>query len=347
MSDRRLVLVTGASGFLGSHLCEALAARGDRVRALYRRATPPAELARLAGSVSAESGIEDGAVELFNADLGDAARVRRAVEGADAVVHAAALTSDWGDYGLFEENNVRVTRNLLEAAEAAGCASFVFISSAAVHGFGRHVDTTEEGPYFPLKYPYQLTKKEAEGMVLARDRPGFKTVAVRPCNVYGPGDRTSTYKMFSAILDGIFGYIGRGLAYTCPIYIDDLCSGTLAALDLPESAGQAILLADGEKVAWRDYVAAMYDAIGTDRRPLALPAPIAFAAARVMTFAARVARCRGAPPLTLYRVEQGSSHYHFSNGKARRLLGFEPRVLDREGLALTARAFLQDREAGG
>jgi len=346
MSGRPLVLVTGASGFLGSHLCEALAARGDRVRALYRRANPPAALARLTGQEAAESGIERGAVELFNADLGDAALVRGAVEGADAVIHAAALASDWGDYELFERSNVRVTRDLLAAAEAAGCASFVFIGSAVVHGFGRHVDTTEEGPYFPLKYPYQLTKKEAELLVLARNREGFKTVAIRPCNVYGPGDRTSTYRMFSAILDGAFGYIGKGAALTCPLYIDDLCAGVLAALDRPQSAGQAILLTDGQKVSWRDYVAAMYEAIGTDRRPLALPKPLAFAAARVMDFAARLFRFREAPPLTLYRVEQGSSHYHFSNGKARRLLGFEPRTFYREGLGLTARAFLEDREAG-
>ncbi|MBN1334488.1 MAG: NAD-dependent epimerase/dehydratase family protein [Deltaproteobacteria bacterium] len=333
MATRRTVLVTGASGFLGTHLARALRARGDRVRAAYRRPEPPREIAALAS--------DD--FELFRVDLQDAERVAGLVDGIDAVIHAAALTSDWGPYDRFRVQNYDATVALLEAARNAGAREFVYVSSAVVNGFGVHVDSTEEGPYYPLRHPYQKTKRLAEDHVLAHDGPGFRTVAVRPGNVYGPGDHTSTYPMFTAILDGVFGYLGSGRAYTCPLYIDDLVAGVLAALDRQEVRGEPILLTDGEKVPWKDYVEAMYDAVGSNRRPLRLPTPLAWAAAVAMTTAARVARARTAPALTLYRVEQASRHYHFSNEKAQRLLDFQPRVFFREGLGLTAEAFLAER----
>jgi nucleoside-diphosphate-sugar epimerase len=336
MPARRLVLVTGASGFIGCHLCAALAARGDSVRALYRRAEAPPELAALRGAYEG--------LELFRADLGDQARTREAVRGVDAVIHAAALASDWGSLRLFMEANYDATVRLLEAARGAGCRDFVYLSSAVVQGFGPHADSDERGPYYPLKHPYQVTKLMTEEYVLAQDAPGFKATAVRPCNVYGPGDRTSTYKMFDAIMGGFFGYIGGGAALTCPIYVDDLCAGILAALDRDESAGEAILLTDGSKVAWRDYVRVMFAEVGSRRRPASLPKPLAFAAAWLMTLAARAVRSGSAPPLTMYRVEQGSRDYHFSNAKARELLGFEPKVFYEEGLARTARAYLENRK---
>jgi nucleoside-diphosphate-sugar epimerase len=149
--------------------------------------------------------------------------------------------------------------------------------------------------------------------------------------------------MYDAIMDGVFGYIGSGKALTCPIYIDDLCTGTLAALEAPAAAGQAILLTDGMKVAWKDYARVMFDAVGSKKRPTSLPRPLAYAAAGVMTAAARALRSPKAPPLTLYRVEQGSQNFHFSNAKARELLGFEPTVFYQEGLVLTARAYLDER----
>jgi nucleoside-diphosphate-sugar epimerase len=336
----RKILVTGASGFIGSHLCAALAARGDLVRALYRRREAPPELRAIADS-------SGGRVELFNADLGDPSRVREAARGVDAVIHAAALASDWGSLELFIKANYDATVLLLEAAREAGAKDFVYFSSAQVHGYGNHVDTTERGPYYPLKYPYQVTKMMAEEYVLAQNSPLFRTTAIRPCNVYGPGDHTSTYQMYDAIMDGVFGYIGSGKALTCPIYIDDLCAGTLAALDAPAADGQAILLTDGMKVAWKDYARVMFDAVGSKKKPMSLPTPIAYAAAGIMTAAAQALRSPKAPPLTMYRVEQGSQNFHFSNARARELLGFEPKVFYQEGLVLTARAYLDERARKG
>jgi nucleoside-diphosphate-sugar epimerase len=340
MKTPRKILVTGASGFIGGHLVAALVSRGDSVRALYRRKDPPASLLAIAQA-------HPDKVELFNADLGDAAKVAEAVAGADAVIHSAARASDWGKLELFIEANYDATVLLLEAAREAGARDFIYFSSAQVHGYGNHVDTTEAGPYYPMKYPYQITKRMAEEFVLAQNGPSFRATAIRPCNVYGPGDRVSTYTMLDNIGSGIFGYIGSGAALTCPIYIDDLLAGALAALDRPETGGQAILLTDGMKVSWKDYSQAMFDALGSKKKPTRCPAPIAYAAAGLMTAAAKAARSKSAPPLTLYVVDQGSRNFHFSNAKARDLLGFEPTVFFEEGLKLTVKAYLEEREARG
>jgi nucleoside-diphosphate-sugar epimerase len=331
------VLVTGASGFIGSHLVEKLAGRGEEVRALYRRQVPPDELLAL----SAKYG---RAVELFRADLGDSRLVEDAARGIDAVIHTAARASDWGSLELFMRENYDATVSLLEASRNAGVRTFLYFSSAVVHGFGPHVDTTERGPYYPLKYPYQMTKQLTEAYVLKQNSPEFRVTAIRPCNVYGPGDRTSTYAMYGAIMDGVFGYIGSGNALTCPVYIDDLCAGTLAALDSPSAAGQALLLTDGEKVSWKAYCGAMYAAVGSKKKPASLPVGLATVSAAVLTSAARLVGSRKAPPLTMYRVEQASQNYHFSNAKARDLIGFEPTVFYEEGLLRTAEAFLKERE---
>jgi Nucleoside-diphosphate-sugar epimerases len=330
------ILVTGASGFIGAHLVAAFASRGYRVRALYRRSQPPAELLDAAAAYP-------GLVELFNADLGDAGRVAQAVAGMDAVVHAAALASDWGSLDLFIKANYDATVNLVEAAREAGARKFVYFSSAQVHGYGNHVDTTERGPYFPPKYPYQITKMMTEEYVLAQNSSSFKTTAVRPCNVYGPGDRLSTYTMFESCLSGIFGYIGNGSSLTCPVYIDDLCEGVALALESPESNGQAILITDGMKVSWNDYSRAIFAAVESKGRPVGLPKGIAYAAAGVMSAAAKLARSATRPPITAYVVEQGAHNFHFSNEKARDLLGFKPTIFYEQGLKLTAAAFLEER----
>lgn len=331
IGSRTSMVITGASGFLGLHLCRTFAHLGYQVRAVYRRRRPPEELLGLASI----------GVELVNADLQEAGASERVCENMDIVLHCAALAYDWGPYEQFKRANIDITDDLLTASRLAGCHTFVFLSSAAVHGFGNHVDTHEEGPFFPLRYPYPMTKYTAEQHVLASDRPGFKTVAIRPCNVYGPGDQTSTYSMFAAILDGVFGYIGGGTAYTCPLYIDDFCQGVRLVVESDRLAGEPIILTDGTKVSWHAYTKAMYDAIGSAKHPFSIPKSAAFLAARIMGFGANVLHSRKAPPLTLYRVEQATSNYHFSHEKARRVLGFSPTVFYEEGLALTAEAFLR------
>ena len=327
-----LVLVTGASGFIGKHLTRRLLKKGYRVRAVYRNTD-------ISGYFE---DVDTAMLEIQQADLLRQADVARILKGCDVVIHTAALAIDWGPFELFKQNNYDATVRLIDEAERAGCDRFIYISTAAVHGFGKHVGTNESGPYYTLKYPYPITKRMAEEYVVKKNRENFTVVIIRPANAYGPGDRTSTYEMYRQILSGVMGYIGRGTAYTCPVFIDDLCEALTLTLTAENIGGEIIIVSDGQKVPWKDYVNRMFEVVGNGRKPVGLPTWLAYLSAYFMKFMFQVLKLKGVPKLTLYRVEQGSQHYHFDNAKAKRLLGFEPTVFYREGLEKTGKAFLEE-----
>ncbi|MBU0927213.1 MAG: NAD-dependent epimerase/dehydratase family protein [Spirochaetes bacterium] len=330
---RGKVLVTGASGYIGGRLCSILASKGVRVRAAYRRPEPPEGLRALGRS----------GAELVRADLDTDEGAARAADGVSSVIHAAALASDWGEAEAFERANVAATRRMLDAAEAAGCDEFVFVGSMAVHGFGRHEGSTEEGPYYPLGHPYPESKLAAERLALGRDRPGFRASSLRLGYVYGPGDTTSTYRMFAAAERGAFGYLGSGLARTSVVYVDDACEALASALGNESVAGQAVGVVSSETVSWRELAAGVYEALGLPVRPRRLPLALAMPAAYVMSAAAALAGSRAGPPLTPYRVRRASVQYVFSNDKAARLLGFSPATAFKDGLAAAAAAYRSGR----
>ncbi|MEW5817673.1 MAG: NAD-dependent epimerase/dehydratase family protein, partial [Spirochaetota bacterium] len=180
------ILVTGASGFIGGHLAHQLFNGGYKVRALYRREKLTPRLISLQAM----------GADIRRADLTIPEQRQAVLEKVDAVVHVAGLPSDWGDFKIFKRVNYDITAEILMEAEKAGCRVFVYISSISVHGFGEHRGTTESGPYYPLISHYQQTKKMAEDFVLRQNKNTFRTCAVRPGNVYGPGDTTVFFRIF-------------------------------------------------------------------------------------------------------------------------------------------------------
>lgn len=341
MVSRGIVTVTGASGFLGSTLCRFLLERGAAVRAVHRRANPPSRLAGLAALERAGS----GELTIVRADLETADGARRAVEGCAAVVHAAARVTDWGTAKDFLKANYEVTVGLLDAAEAAGCTRFVSVGTVGVHGLGGHRGTTERGPYYGGLNHYQHSKLLGEKAVLSRNRPGFATSSLRMGYLYGPGDTTSTYRMFRAIEAGFFGYIGDGNARTSLMYVEDACRALYAALRGDAAAGQAINITDASAVTWKELVETMYRALGSRGKPRRLPKSLATLAAGILTAGARLAGSTKGPVLSSYRVLRSTTDCVYSNEKARVLLGFRPTVSLREGMERTAAAYLSSKNS--
>ena len=326
---RGLILVTGASGFIGGALSLALAQGGLPVRAVYRRQRPPAQLkkARKLGA------------EIVRLDLTAPGAAAQALQGVEKVVHAAALASDWGPLRMFLRLNFELTRGLAEEAERQGVKAFVYISSVVVHGFGRHVDTTEEGPYYPLIHPYQISKKQAESYVLSRNSLSFRTVAVRPGNVYGPGDTTTFYPILEAMEKGVMGFLGGGRSLTCPVYIDDLLQAVILCLDKDWIGGEAFDITGGEKVSWRELLEHAASLLKLPPPKLSLPIPLAYTLAFLAAGLYQLLRLRSSPPLTRYRVAQLARDYHFSIEKAQRMLGYAPQVGWREGFSRMVAAY--------
>ena len=318
------ILVTGASGFIGGHIATALAADGRSVRAQYRR--PDATLALTA--------LAERGTEIVRADLSDLEQVAEITKGVSGVIHAAAHMSDFGPYDGFHRINYQATVDLLESARDEGCRCFLYVSSISVHGFGPHVDTTEEGPYYPLRSNYQKTKKLAEDFVLSQTGTGMKCTAIRPGLVYGPGDHTTLGPVLQLLNRRVMPLIGGFRRLNCPVYIDDVVDGATLAFDSPESDGLVFNLTSGERTNLREPLLYASRLLGVPRPRLNIPFPVAFAAAALLESDARLIHARNAPILTLYRVAQLANDFHFSIDRACQVLGYKPRVGLHEGLRM-------------
>ncbi len=328
------ILVTGASGFIGGHVCEDLHGRGHRIRALVRRADPPAHLLAL----------DD--VEIARGDLTDSGDVDRMVHGMDAIVHAAGKVNDWGRLREFVSLNHDATKNLLETGRRGGVETFLYLSSVAVQGFGSHVESTEEGPYYPVRSAYSVSKKMAEDLVLSQNAPGFKTTAVRPGNVYGPRDRATFFNIFRYLERGLMGYVDRGRHLTTIVSIDNLVDGVVKALERPESGGRALIVCDPVKLTWRDLQEYICSLLGVRSGWLNGPAWSSYLLAYLCAGAYHLVGARSSPPLTPYRVRHVAKDYHFVSDLAQRLIGYEPAVDWREGMRRAVEAYQQDKEEG-
>lgn len=214
--QERKFLVTGASGFIGKSLVKYILGEGANVLACDIK--PCDEL----------NAIKDERFEFLQADLTKDFTLSKDITD---VIHAAGKVADWGSYESFYVINVKATENLMKSAKDAGVKNFLFISSIDIHGFFGHNGDTEEGVYYPSKCFYPKTKMIAEKLVRAYDSSEMKTVCIRPCTVYGPGDTTVQGPMMDAIMKGQMGYIAGGKKLISRIFIDDIVQGLCRALE--------------------------------------------------------------------------------------------------------------------
>ncbi len=313
------IALTGATGYTGARLAAALRARGDFVSALVR----PASMGQAPGGLRAVEG-----------DLGDPRALAQLVEGAEAVIHVAAVYRTAGHPdGYYREVNVAGTERLLEAAARAGVRRFVHTSTVGVHGHVERPPADEESPIRPGDV-YQATKAEAEALALTFHRTrGLPVCVVRPGAIYGPGERR-LLMLVRAIARGAYAIVGSGRAFYHPVYVDDLVDGFLLALERPEAVGQAFILAGPRYVTQRELAALIAKHTGGRVLPFRVPAaPIRLAGALCEAVCVPLGI---EPPLFRRRVDFWIKSRAFAIDKARRLLGYAPKVDLDEGVARTA-----------
>jgi nucleoside-diphosphate-sugar epimerase len=229
------ILVTGATGFIGSRLCELLSLEYRLpYRALVRDFSRAVRIARLD-------------TELVAGDMLDAASLARAVEGCDAVVNLA--------HGDDESARTQATQ-LIEACTRAGVRRFVHISSMAVHGPSPKLDVLTEAtaPIQRWNEAYSDAKAASEAVVVAAGKRGaLETVVLRPTIVYGP------YSFFVTpiVQDARAGRIslidgGRGICNA--VYVDDVCEAIMAALERDDAVGAAFLINGDARMTWGDFI---------------------------------------------------------------------------------------------
>jgi len=321
-------LVTGAAGFIGSHLVDALARRGHDVAA----AVLPGE---------DTSNLEHLDVPRIELDLTwPYHRIEASVcgRGFDVVFHLAARAADWGAWRLFRDVNLFGTYKLACAAAGAGVKRFVFVSSLAALPFDDYRMATEDSvePGNP-GHNYGLSKFAAEQVVkLLSRKTGMEYVIVRPGFFpFGPRDRTSFLPLVNAMrrtrMPLVLG--GRGVINTA--YVENLCDGIALCGEKRSAKDQVFVIADDAPISWRELLETISKrACGVSCGP-ALPKPLSVAMAFVVELAWRLVKPNNPPPLTRYRALAAASSWHFKIDKARRLLGYEPKVSFDDGLERT------------
>jgi nucleoside-diphosphate-sugar epimerase len=317
-------LITGATGFLGGHLAEACRARGDAVVTIARTTSDTSLLDRLG-------------VTVLRGDLGDPTLVQKALDGVTVVVHCAAKVGDWGPVDGYRAANVEALRTLLEACRGRALRRFVHMSSLGVYAFRHHHGTDESEP-LPDRHVdgYTQTKVEAEQVALqfCRDA-GVPVVVLRPGFIYGPRDRTVLPNLIHRLKAGKLPYIGGGQRAMNTIYVSNLVDAVFLAVERPEGVGQVYNLTDGEAISKKRFFDTMADALGCSRPRQNVPLVVAKIAARVLEWNARRIGKTEAPRLTVARVKFLGMNLDFSIAKAKRDLGYQPRIGFDEGMKKT------------
>ncbi|MBI5954726.1 MAG: NAD-dependent epimerase/dehydratase family protein [Chloroflexi bacterium] len=312
-------LVTGGSGFLGSHLVEALLARGERVRALVRPTSKTAHLENLK-------------VELVYGDLDDIQSLRTAAQGMDRVYHCAALATDWGDWEAFRAANVRGVRNLLEASLEAGVKKFIHVSTTDVYG---HPDAPvdETAPYRARGWQYGDTKIEGEQLVWDyHRRHNLPVTVVRPATIYGPRSITFVVEVLELLKSGSMVHIGKDGKPAGFAYVTNVVDFLIHVADCEHATGKAYNVTDGSDITWRQYVSRLAQIAGMSSPRIVLPYRLAYAAGWVMEKVYGALHIEARPLLTRLFAELFGTHQGFCIEKARRELGYQPAVDFDEGM---------------
>jgi len=310
------VFVTGASGFVGSHLIEALRRDSRRIGVLSHQNHLPAF----------------DAYETVSGDINDFPLLARSLQGTGTLFHlAAALGGSLIDPGEFERINIQGTDTVLRAAREAGVKKIVHFSSAGVLGKVPKGTVAGEDHALNPQTVYDRTKCEGERIAMRYAENGLDVCIVRPGWIYGPGDRR-TFKLISAVAKKRFCMVTRGDSLQTPVYIDDLIRGTLMCAEKGRR-GEIYHLAGDEALPVKSMVSTIAAAAGARIPPFYLPLLPARAAAGILETLFRAFHKEA--PLTRGKLAFFIHPKPLSIEKAVSTLGFQPRVPFQEGMSTT------------
>lgn len=331
MSDK-LMLVTGSTGMVGRHVVRRAVELGYRIRALVQ---PGHDI----------SPIENLGCEFVTCDLTKPETVPPIVEGVDVIVHTAGKVGDWGPLEEYKAINQDAVETLLEAVVARNpsIGRFVHISSLGVYTWGDHFGEDEAVPPDYIGYDgYTSTKAQAE-LICQRyiDEHGLPIVMIRPGFMYGEGDRHVLPRVVETLRSGKMMMIGNGRKVLDNLYVGNLADAVMLAVEKPAAIGQIYNIRDERLVDRNEYISTVCQAIGA-RMPRRVPC---WLARRGIKFLGRIARWTGktTPPLvTKPRYKFLALNLEYSIDKAKRELGYAPKVDFTEGIPIALEPYAKN-----
>lgn len=324
------VLVTGPTGFLGSHLTKALVKQGDEVFCLVRNRK---NLGKLSSNLK---------VHLVEGELEDSEFLKKAVRGMEIVYHLGAISGRPGvPEKEYQRVNVKGTENLLTACSAAKVRRLILTSSVAVTGKLEKIPGDEDSSYNPTN-AYERSKVACEKLGKEARKNGLAVVIVRPGVIYGPGNNTSSMaKFFKMAMKGVVVIPGQGENLWDLTYIDDVISGFLLAGEKKEAVGETFILNGPEPVKVKNLMAALAKEAGKKLRIIHLPVQPMLLLGK---FFRLLENLLGKPlPFTDKTVQiliESRIHSHLKAGK---ILGYQPRFFLEEGVKKTVAWYRENK----
>ncbi|KAF1054917.1 MAG: 2-alkyl-3-oxoalkanoate reductase [Stenotrophomonas maltophilia] len=309
------ILVTGASGFIGGRFARFALEQGLQVRVNGRRREALAPL------------VELGA-EFMPGDLADAALVRRLCQGMDAVVHCAGAVGVWGPRAHFEQANVGMTEQVVEACLKQSVPRLVHLSSPSIYFDGRaHVEISED--QLPRRFAnhYGATKYQSERVALGASEFGLEVVALRPRFVTGAGDTSIFPRMIAAQRKGRLKIIGRGLNRVDFTSVQNLNQALFSALRVSGAAlGQAYNISNGQPTPLWDVVNYVLRRLELPSVSAHMPYSLAYGLATLNEGFCLLRPGRPEPTLTRMGMAVLARDFSLDISRARQFLDYQPQV---------------------
>jgi Nucleoside-diphosphate-sugar epimerases len=316
------ILVTGGTGFTGKVLVKRLLDEGHQVVALDNKE----------GLKTRE--LRDWGAEVVIGSVTDKETVKRCMDGVEIVHHLAAAFREMNvPDSYYKEVNVEGTRNVLEAAFAQKVKKFIYCSTCGVHGNIDNPPGGEDAPIHAADY-YQQTKYEAEPVVNEFFKKGMKTVILRPAAIYGPGDPERFFMIYKRVARGTFPMFGDGKTFYHPLYIDNLIDAFMLSMEEGKGDGEAYLIADEEYIEIEELVRKIAKSLNVEIKIPHYPIIPVIIIGHICEKICKPFRIT--PPIFPRRVDWYRQNRAFKIDKAKRDLGYQPKVGIDEGLKRTA-----------
>jgi nucleoside-diphosphate-sugar epimerase len=308
---------------MGRNLILKLQERGDKIRVL---ALPTEDT----------SWLEEHDVAVFRGDILNPDALIAPMQGVEGVFHLAAMIGAWRAMEDYYAVNVTGTENVCRAALEAGVRRLVHISSAMVYDMAMGRAVTEDDLLKPLDEPYSLTKAQGDMLVQRMIREDhLPAVIIRPGTLIGPGDRLNFGRMADRVRAGKGIILGSGNNAVPFVYVTDMVQGLILALDSEQAVGKAYNIGNDQVITQKVFLSTIAQEIGVKTPRLHVPYSLLYAAAYAAERIARFSNNRILPFLTRHGVKLYGADNRLSIAKARRELGYEPKVSLIEAVQIT------------
>ena len=324
-NENDIVLVTGASGFIGSHVCCKLVQEGCLVVGIARRTTSNNPLFN--------EYVNQGKIIMISGDITNFNY--STLPKCHKIIHIAGKVGVYGKMSDFINTNYKSTERLLEYAKSINVKCFVYFSSTAVYGYYGYENLTESAEKKPFKNPYSISKLQTENLVADYCKSNnINYIIIRPGNVYGEYDYTSSHEIYSRIKKEKMLICAGGKYKSCFVYVGNLADATIMAMQNEKAYNQDYNVTDGNNETLKQMFTLIANTFNVKPKFKNVPAILSKITATIIEGTYHLFRIKKPPLITKFSVWQNCANYSFSIDKIKSI-GFTPKISMEEGVRRT------------